>query len=135
MNSQNSSVPEPARTDVRLPNVQKKAAVPQEIRELLGPSWMVEGEDAQLFEDLLAAVASAVKPMDSIDWLLLKDFSDLTWEIQRNRRNRQSLMRLGRVAAMKSILESILPWRELLHRGDSPAVLSLKWFSGEKEAI
>jgi hypothetical protein len=135
MNSQNSSVPEPARTDVRLANAQKKPAVPEEVRVLLGPSWMVEGEAAQLYEDLLAAVASAVQPMDRIDWVLLKDFVDLTWDIQRNRRNRESLMRLGRVAAMKSILESILPWRELSYMGESPAVLALKWFNGEKEAI
>jgi hypothetical protein len=135
MNSQYSSVPAPARTDVPLANAQKKPAVPEEIRILLGPSWIVEGEDAHLYEDLLAAVASAVKPTDLVDWLLLKDFVDLTWKIQRNRRNRESLMRLGRVAAMKSILESILPWREFSYRGEFPTVLALKWFSGEKDAI
>ena len=68
--------------------------------------------------------------------MLLKDFADLTWEIQRNRRNRESLMRLGRVAAMKSILASIMPWQKPLYgASDEPTVLALKWFGGEKEAI
>ena len=50
MNSQNSSVPESARTDVRLADAKKKPTVPEEIRVLLGPSWIVEGEDAQLLK-------------------------------------------------------------------------------------
>jgi hypothetical protein len=62
MNPQNCAVPEPATTHVPPANAQNKPAVPQEIRVLLGPSWLVEGEDAQRYEDLLAAVASAVKP-------------------------------------------------------------------------
>jgi hypothetical protein len=122
----------------RLADAKKRPTVPEEIRVLLGPSWIVEGEDVQLYEDLLAAVGAAVKPMDLIDWLLLKDFVDLTWEIQRNRRNRESLMRLGRVAAMKSILASIMQDSEMpfdLGKSDEPTVLALNWFSGEKEAI
>ena len=81
MNSQNSSVRKVARPRLRLFDAQKKPALPEEVRVLLGPSWMVEGEDVQLYEDLLAAVGSAVKPVDLVDWLLLKDFVDLTWEI------------------------------------------------------
>jgi hypothetical protein len=136
MNSQNSSVPEPARTHVPLANAQNKPAVPQEIRVLLGPSWLVEGEDAQLYEDLLAAVASAVKPTDLVDWLLLKDFVDLTWEIQRNRRNRESLMRMGRRAAMKSILVSILPGQGPLRiTADEASLLASNWCTGDEEVI
>jgi hypothetical protein len=130
MNSQYSFVFEPATTDARA--APKKPAVPEKIRVLLGPSWIVEGEDAQLFEDLLAAVALAVKPMDLVDWLLVKDFVDHTWEIQRNRRNRESLMRFGRVAAMTSILESIITWREF---SESPSVLAMNWFRGEEDAF
>jgi hypothetical protein len=136
MSSQNSSVSEPARTDVPLAKAQKKPTVPEEIRVLLGPSWIVEGEDVQLYEDLLASVGAAVKPMDLIDWMLLKDFVDLAWEIQRNRRNRESLMRLGRVAAMKSILASIMLWRPPSYGDrDEPTVLAVNWFNGEEKAV
>jgi len=136
MNSQNSSVPEPARTHVPLANAQKKPAVPQEIRVLLGPSWLVEGEDAQLYEDLLAAVASAVKPTDLVDWVLLKDFVDLTWEIQRNRRNRESQMRMGRRAAMESVLALIVPAHGPSKlTADEVSFLAFDWFSGDKEVV
>jgi hypothetical protein len=104
---------------------------------LLGPSWTVEGEDVQLYEDLLAAVGSAVKPTDLIDWLLLKDFVDLIWEIQRNRRNRESLMRKGRRAAMRRVLASIMPGQGplIMTESDEASLLALNWFSGDEAAI
>src|ERR1700694_3498430 len=78
----------------------RKPSVPPEVRPLLGPSWIVEGEDPQLYEDLLAQVGAAVQPRDLIDWLFLKDVVALTWEIQRTRRHRASLMRTTRDEAM-----------------------------------
>jgi hypothetical protein len=83
--------------------------VPEEVRELLGPSWIIEGEDPELYEELLAGVGAAVQPKDLVDWLLLKDIVALTWEIQRTRRYRDSLMRLNRKSAMASLLSSVLP--------------------------
>ncbi len=51
------------------------------MRALLGPSWLIEGEDPKLYEELLGRVGAAVQPTDIIDWLLLKDVVALTWEI------------------------------------------------------
>lgn len=59
-------------------------AVPERVRALLGPSWLIEGEDPRLYEELLARVGAAIQPTDLIDWLLLKDVVALTWEIQRS---------------------------------------------------
>ena len=59
----------------------QKPIVPEEVRALLGPSWIIEGEDPELYEELLAGVGAAVQPKDFIDWLLLKDIVALTWEI------------------------------------------------------
>ena len=70
--------------------------MPEEVRALLGPSWIIEGEDPERYEELLAAVGAAVQPKDLIDWLLLKDVVALTWEIQLTRRQRDSLMRMAR---------------------------------------
>ena len=50
------------------------------MRALLGPSWIIKGEDPERYEELLAAVGAAVQPKDLIDWLLVKDIVALTWE-------------------------------------------------------
>ena len=60
-------------------------------------------------KSFLPRVGAAVQPKDLIDWLLVNDIVALTWEIQRTRWQRDSLMRMARHAAMKTILSSVLP--------------------------
>jgi hypothetical protein len=88
-------------------------AVPERVRALLGPSWLIEGEDPKLYEELLGRVAAAVQPIDMIDWLLLNDIVALTWEIQRSRRHRETIVRMGRLTAMAQVLDQAIP-----HEGD-----------------
>ena len=47
------------------------------VRKLLGPSWIIEGEDPERYEKVLAEVGVAAQPIDFIDWLLVKDIVDL----------------------------------------------------------
>ena len=91
-----------------LPLIPPKPVVPEDVRPLLGPSWLIEGEDPKLYEALLAKVGAAVQPVDFIDWHLVKDIVDITWDIQRSRRQCDSLMRTVRRQAMEQILNSIL---------------------------
>ncbi len=136
MSSQNALNSKVARPRVRLAHHAEKPVVPKHVRALLGPGWIIEGEDPQLYEDLLAAVGAAVKPIDLIDWLLLKDFVDLTWEIQRARRTRESVVRMARRDAMKSILVTLMPAEGPLMMGESDEAsqLALGWFAGDEEA-
>jgi hypothetical protein len=60
------------------------------VRPLLGPSWIIKGEDPERYEKVLAEVGAAAQPIDFIDWLLVKDIVDLTWEIQRTHPARKS---------------------------------------------
>ena len=55
----------------------------ESVRPLLGPRWTIEGEDSERYEKILKEVGAAAQPIDFIDWLLVKDIVDLTWEIQR----------------------------------------------------
>jgi hypothetical protein len=111
--------------------------VPKEVRELLGPGWIIEGEDPELYDELLAGVGAAVQPKDLVDWLLVMDVVALTWEIQRTRRYRDSLMRLNRKSAMASLLSSVLPKErdQMLDEPSEASLLALDWFTGDKEAI
>ena len=78
------------------------------VRPLLGPSWIIEGEDPERYEKVLAEVGAAAQPIDFIDWLLVKDMVDLTWEIQRTHLRRERLMRTERLSSLKSVIFSIL---------------------------
>ena len=137
----NSRISSPANS-VRPRRVQlierpQKPVVPEEVRALLGPSWIIEGEDPERYEELLARVGAAVQPMDLIDWLLVKDIVALTWEIQRTRRQRDSLMRMARKDGMKAILLVIFSKDGILRppESDEAYQLALEWFNGDKEAI
>ena len=101
----------------------------------MGPSWIIEGEDPERYEELLARVGEAVQPKDLIDWLLVNDIVALTWEIQRTRWQRDSLMRMARHAAMKTILSSLLPKEGSLMEGDSDEanISAWEWYHGDKE--
>ena len=78
------------------------------VRPLLGRSWIVEGEDPERYEKVLAEVGAAAQPIDFLDWLLVKDIVDLTWEIQRARLQRERLMWAERLSSLKTIISSIL---------------------------
>jgi hypothetical protein len=53
------------------------------VRPLLGPTWIIAGEDSERYEKILGEVGAAAQPIDFLDWLLVKDIVDLTFEIQR----------------------------------------------------
>ena len=84
----------------------------EDVRELLGPAWIIEGEDPERYEQLLARVADAVGPADFIDWLLVKDVVAHTWEIQRSRQHRETVIRMGRLKALQQILDQATPGAE-----------------------
>jgi hypothetical protein len=107
------------------------------VRALLGPSWIVEGEDPALYEELLARVGAALRPADIVDWLLLKDVVALTWEIQRSRRQRDSLVRMARGEAMKGVLATaVARWAALDKSGAHAETQRVadNWLHGERGA-
>jgi hypothetical protein len=60
--------------------------VPAEIRSLLSQPPLLATEDPNGYYALLDALGREVGPCGIIEWLLLKDIADLTWEIVRLRR-------------------------------------------------
>jgi len=110
---------------------------PAHIRPLLGPPWLVDGEEPQLYEELLARAGAALEPQDVIDWLLVRDVVALSWEIQRGRRHRDALVRLGRKRAMVKILGEVYPRTAFgwpYERDREIEALASKWFAGSKKA-
>ncbi len=133
MNPRTSS-PTKTRSRVRLIARSQKPVVPEEVRALLGPSWIIEGEDPELYEELLAAVGAAVQPKDLIDWLLVNDIVALTWEIQRTRWQRDSLMRMARQGGDENHSLVGLAQGVRADDVDDANLLALDWFNGDRKA-
>jgi hypothetical protein len=79
-----------------------------EVRGLLGRPPVLISEDPSAYETMFANMAAAVMPKDAMEWLLMKDCVDLTWEIRRIRLAKAGIVDVTRKEALKSILESIL---------------------------
>jgi len=105
------------------------------VRPLLGPVWLLEGEDHQLYEQLLTEIAAAIAPRDIIDWLMVQDIASLTWEIQRSRRHRQSLARRNKQSALETLLISLLATEKGYPDVAMASALALSWANGVKASL
>ena len=84
-----------------------------EVRPVLGPAWIIKGEDSETYERLLGEVGKAIGPRDLVDWQLINDVVALTWEIQRSRRLSASLLRSSRPRSFfpRSCRRPNSPWQ------------------------
>ena len=93
----------------------KKSKIPAAVRPLLGRAPVLRSEQVDAYEDFLALVAEAVCPMDTLEWILVKDYVDLAWEIRRLRCAKPGMIDVARKQALRSILESILEREDFEH--------------------
>jgi hypothetical protein len=77
---------------------------------LFGTPLLIEGEDAATYDELLAHMLAAVKPVDVIDEMLIIDVASLEWEILRWRRLKSSLIRARGLKALKWFLSEKLDY-------------------------
>jgi hypothetical protein len=71
---------------------------------LFGPPPLIESEDAAAYEQVLARIFAAVKPVDIIDEIFIADFASLEWEALRLRRLKWSLIRGHALKALEDFL-------------------------------
>ena len=95
----------------------QNAAVPGQVQRLavFGPPLVLEGEDAAAYDELLARLYAAVKPVDVIDEMLIADIVALEWEVLRWRRLKRTLMREPGLKALKRFLIEQLESNYALH--------------------
>ena len=107
--------------------------IPSDIALLFGRPPLLIGEDQLAYDTLLSRVVASVGPKDGIEWLLAKDYADLTWEIQRMRRIKVGMIDAKRKEAVISIFESILEEENLEEGRDRAKEAGTKadqWFGG-----
>jgi hypothetical protein len=82
------------------------AAVPGQVQRLalFGPPLLLEGEDASAYDQLLARICAAVKPVDIIDEIFIADIVSLEWEVLRWRRLKWTLMQETGLKALEGFL-------------------------------
>jgi hypothetical protein len=78
---------------------------------LFGEPLLLEGEDAAAYDQLLARICAAVKPVDVIDEMLIVDMVSLEWEVLRWRRLKSSLIRTCGLEALEGFLAEHLARR------------------------
>ena len=77
------------------------------VASFFGPPPLVDGEDVEAYDDLLIQVSSAVKPVDTIEDIWVRDVVDHTWEILRWRRAKISLVKSTMQTDLKLLLSPL----------------------------
>ena len=89
-----------SKTEIAAPSVPERA----QRLALFGPPPLIEGEDAAAYDQLLARICAAVKPVDIIDEMFIADVVSLEWEVLRLRRLKWSLIRARALEALEDFL-------------------------------
>jgi hypothetical protein len=66
---------------------------PPGIAMLFADSPLVGDEKREDYEVLFYEIAAAAKPADAIAWLFVRDITDLSWEIRRERVSKQQILK------------------------------------------
>ena len=77
---------------------------------LFGLPLLLIGEDAAAYEDLFAGIHAAVKPVDTIDEMLIADVVPEEWEVLRWRRFKFSLIRVRQLEVLEQFLSKKLDY-------------------------
>jgi hypothetical protein len=87
-------------------------SVPERVQRLalFGPPPLLEGEDAAAYDQPLARICAAAKPVDIIDEMFIADVVSLEWEVLRWRRLKSSLIRARGLEALKGFLAGQLDY-------------------------
>jgi hypothetical protein len=70
-----------------------------------GPPPLLDGEDIEAYDDLLARISAGAKPTDIIEDIWVRDFADLVWETHRLRRLKAALIKAETRHQLKEMLE------------------------------
>ncbi len=91
-----------AREGVTIPSA--PWAPPAGIADLFGRPPLVAAEDPDAYQAWLRRVALAIRPEDPFEWVLLKDYVDIAWEIIRLRCGKAAMLDCARARTFQDFL-------------------------------
>ena len=107
---------------------QASSAVPPAVLQtVLGPPPLMRSESAADYDALTAQCAAAVEPQDMIEWMIVRDYVDLSWEILRLRRMKQHVVAVARCDAVAYIARAFAPQGG---RRDAGELAATEWCKG-----
>lgn len=81
--------------------------MPNELAAALGRPPLLRAESRMGYDALTAQVAATVDPQDVVEWLMIRDYVDFTWEILRLRRMKRHIVNLGAPDAVFHIADRL----------------------------
>ena len=102
--------------------------IPTELTFLFKEPPILAHENPDSYYALLDQIAARVNPQDSFEWIWIKDYVDLAWEILRYRRAKAQILDFACGPALASVAESVLGDADLGWQAED---LRSKWFANE----
>jgi len=81
---------------------------PPALQRVFGDPPLIGGERPEVYVEFFRFIAYDAAPTDTIGWLLVKDAVDLSWEIQRERRIKASIIESKRSLAFRQYEFSLI---------------------------
>ena len=89
---------------------------PKELAQFFADPPIAGNEKREDYDNLFNAIAAAAKPADAIAWLFVRDITDLSWEIRRERSLKLQMIKAAEEAAIAGLLTPPRP--EETYRGE-----------------
>ena len=84
-----------------------------ELRQVFGEPALVGSEKVEDYDQLLFLIASAIKPTDSIGWLLTKDVTDWHWEMRREQIVKTDIVKYNQREVVAELIKKLAPEGQL----------------------
>jgi hypothetical protein len=82
---------------------QNPVELPAELETLFGTPPLVGDERCEVYDAFFLAIAMVVRPADVIQWIYAREFADISWELQRERRIKAEIIKLKQGEARNSL--------------------------------
>ena len=80
---------------------------PAGLAKLFNDPPLLGSESREEYEGLFTAIIDALKPQDAIAWLFVRDVTDLSWEIRRERRVKAQIIGSARNDVVEALLTPV----------------------------
>jgi hypothetical protein len=80
-----------------------------ELSQVLGKPALVGREKVDDYDRLFELIASAIKPSDLIGWLATKSYTDLSWDILRERTIKAEIIKFYHKEVVAKLIKSLAP--------------------------
>lgn len=88
--------------------IKTKCSIPPDLEEFFAYPPMRIGEIRRVYEHVRAGVIETFEPRNKLEWLLVLDIANLTWEIRRLGKDKAGIVNATWKEALRKILESLL---------------------------